>query len=59
LTADRIAALAAAVRLDLDRHRAGILIGQMEQVFGLLDSLDRIDLGETAPAIAYSACWKS
>jgi hypothetical protein len=49
--------LAAAARLDLDAARAEILIPQVQMVHGLLDALIEVQVGETAPASAFSPRW--
>jgi Asp-tRNA(Asn)/Glu-tRNA(Gln) amidotransferase C subunit len=49
--------LARAARLQLSQARAEELAGTMDVVFGLLDRLDEVALGETAPAFAYQAKW--
>ena len=47
--------LARAARLQLSQARAEELAPTMDVVFGLLDRLDEVALGETAPA--YQAKW--
>ena len=49
--------LARAARLQLSQARAEELAHTMDVVFGLLDRLDEVALGETAPAFAYQAKW--
>ena len=49
--------LARAARLQLSQARAEELAPTMDVVFGLLDRLDEVALGETAPAFAYQAKW--
>ena len=49
--------LARTARLQLGQARAEELAGTMDVVFGLLDRLDEVALGETAPAFAYQAKW--
>jgi hypothetical protein len=52
-----VVTLARAARLQLGQARAEELAGTMDVVFGLLDRLDEVALGETAPAFAYRAKW--
>jgi len=52
-----IATLAKAARLDLPEDRAQLMAETMDGIFQLLDSLDGVELGETAPAFAYRAKW--
>jgi Asp-tRNA(Asn)/Glu-tRNA(Gln) amidotransferase C subunit len=49
--------LARAARLQLSQARAEELASSMDAVFDLLDRLDEVALGETAPAFAYQAKW--
>jgi Asp-tRNA(Asn)/Glu-tRNA(Gln) amidotransferase C subunit len=49
--------LARAARLQLSQARAEELAPTMDVVFGLLDRLDEVALGETAPAFGYQAKW--
>ncbi|MBT3331725.1 MAG: hypothetical protein HOK21_22395 [Rhodospirillaceae bacterium] len=53
-----IAAMAKAARLDIPEGRAELLVETMDEVFQMLDSLDGVELGETAPAFAYRAKWE-
>ena len=50
LTADRLVALAAVARLTLEPAQAARSLPQIEQIFGLLDALNAVPLGETVPA---------
>jgi Asp-tRNA(Asn)/Glu-tRNA(Gln) amidotransferase C subunit len=59
LSKDDIAALAKAVRLDLPEHRITVLAETMPGIFEMLDVLDDVALGETAPAFAFRAKWDS
>jgi len=52
-----VVTLARAARLQLGQARAEELAGTMDVVFGLLDRLDEVALGETVPAFAYRAKW--
>jgi putative addiction module killer protein len=52
-----VIALARAARLQLSQARAEDLAGTLGAVFGLLDRLDEVALGEIAPAFAYQAKW--
>jgi hypothetical protein len=52
-----VVTLARAARLQLGQARAEELAGTMDVVFGLLDRLDEVALGETALAFAYRAKW--
>ena len=55
-TPEEVAALAKAAKLPLDGARDhGALIAQVGGLLGLLDRLDDVALGETAPAFAYDA----
>jgi Asp-tRNA(Asn)/Glu-tRNA(Gln) amidotransferase C subunit len=49
--------LARAARLQLSEARAAELAGTMSAIFGLLERLDEVALGETAPAFAFQAKW--
>jgi Asp-tRNA(Asn)/Glu-tRNA(Gln) amidotransferase C subunit len=49
--------LARAARLQLSQARAEELAPTMDVVFGLLERLDEVALGETPPAFAYQAKW--
>ena len=58
ITTDEIATLAKAARLDLPTERQELLAETMAGIFELLDSLDSVDIGETAPAMAFHAKWE-
>jgi Asp-tRNA(Asn)/Glu-tRNA(Gln) amidotransferase C subunit len=57
LDAVTVVTLARAARLQLSQARSEELAHTMDVVFGLLDPLDDVALGETAPAFAYQAKW--
>jgi aspartyl/glutamyl-tRNA(Asn/Gln) amidotransferase C subunit len=58
VTKEEVAALAKTARLDLAEDRTQLMAETMEGIFQLLDSLDEVELGETAPAFAYRAKWE-
>jgi Asp-tRNA(Asn)/Glu-tRNA(Gln) amidotransferase C subunit len=58
ITTDEIATLAKTARLDLPTERHELLVETMTGIFELLDSLDGVELGETAPAMAFNAKWE-
>ncbi|MHA1559612.1 MAG: hypothetical protein ACTSWI_02955 [Alphaproteobacteria bacterium] len=58
VTKEEIATLAKAARLDLPEDRKQLLAETMGEIFQLLDSLDGVELGETAPAFSYRAKWE-
>ncbi len=58
VTKEEIATLAKAARLDLTEDRTQLLAETMDGIFQLLDSLNGVELGETAPAFAYRAKWE-
>lgn len=58
LTKEDIAALSKAARLELPKERVEPLAETLDGVFQMLDSLDDVELGETAPAFAYRAKWE-
>jgi Asp-tRNA(Asn)/Glu-tRNA(Gln) amidotransferase C subunit len=49
---------AAVARLDVPADRAETLRGTVEAIYGLIDKLDELDLGETPPATAFDARWE-
>lgn len=53
-----IGSLIRAAKLDIDPQRAAPLAQAATGIFMLLDSLDAIDLRETAPAFTYRAKWE-
>jgi Asp-tRNA(Asn)/Glu-tRNA(Gln) amidotransferase C subunit len=55
---EEIPTLAKAARLDLAEDRTQIVAETMDGIYQLLDSLDGVELGETAPAFAYRAKWE-
>lgn len=59
ISGERLKEMAANVRLELSDARAGELAPVAEQVFGLLDGLDEVALGDTPPAFAFDARWKA
>jgi len=58
LSAKQLQRLAPALRLDLDEHRARALRPLIRRIHEKFDALARLELGETAPATAYSARWE-
>jgi Asp-tRNA(Asn)/Glu-tRNA(Gln) amidotransferase C subunit len=58
VSGNHIRDLAAAARLNLKADRAEILVPQVQMVYGLLDALTEVQVGETAPAFAFSPRWK-
>ena len=56
--AAEMAVLARSARLDLAPERAAPLAEAVTGIFMLLDALDAVPLGETAPAFAYRAKWE-
>ena len=57
-SAGTLATLAGHARLELSPERAAALAPALDGVLDLLDSLDAVKLGETAPAFAYRAKWE-
>lgn len=57
VTADRAKNMASSVRLCLGDARAEAVAPVVEQIFGLLDGLDKVVLGETPPAFTFNAHW--
>lgn len=55
---DIVSVLAKHARLDLAPERAAELAPALDGILDLLDSLDDVKLGETAPAFAYRAKWE-
>ncbi|HIA22195.1 MAG TPA: hypothetical protein EYN80_07185 [Alphaproteobacteria bacterium] len=58
VNADRVKNMASSVRLCLDDTRAEVVAPVVEQIFGLLDGLDKVVLGETPPAFTFNAHWR-
>ena len=56
--ADVVAGAARHSRLDLEPERASALAPVLDGILELLDSLDEVELQETAPAFAYRAKWE-
>ena len=56
--AGTLTTLAGNARLELSPERAAALVPALNGVLELLDSLDEVKLGETAPAFAYRAKWE-
>jgi Asp-tRNA(Asn)/Glu-tRNA(Gln) amidotransferase C subunit len=52
---DQLLALA---RLDLSAERRATVSPAVDMVIGLFDSLDEVEVGETAPAPAFDARWE-
>lgn len=57
-SADTVSAVAKHARLDITQERAAELAPALDGILELLDSLDAVELGETAPAFAYRAKWE-
>ena len=57
-SSDIVSVLAKHARLDLTPKRAADLAPALDGILDLLDSLDEVKLGETAPAFAYRAKWE-
>jgi len=55
LTEEEIDLLAKAARLDLPEKRRRLVAETMDEIYQILDSLDSVELGESAPAFAYRA----
>ena len=58
LTGDTLTELARVARLDLGAGRAEIAGTALTLVYGLLDSLDALDLSDVPPATAFDARWE-
>ncbi|GMA40604.1 hypothetical protein [Mobilicoccus caccae] len=58
LTAEPFAALTANARLELAPERTEQVAAMVDLANGLMDSLDRIPLGELPPASAFDARWE-
>jgi Asp-tRNA(Asn)/Glu-tRNA(Gln) amidotransferase C subunit len=56
--AEIVSILAKHARLDLTPTRAAELAPALDGILELLDALDDVKLGETAPAFAYRAKWE-
>ena len=57
-TAGRVKDLALNTRLVLDGARAEAIAPVVEQIFGMLDDLDSVELGETPPSFSFQPNWK-
>ena len=57
-TAGRVKDLALNTRLVLHGSRAEAIAPVVEQIFGMLDDLDSVELGETPPSFSFQANWK-
>ena len=57
-TAGRVKDLALYTRLVLHCARAEAIAPVVEQIFGMLDDLDSVGLGETPPSFSFRAHWK-
>ena len=44
-------------RLPLPAERAPLVGGTLEAIYGLIDALDAVELGETPPATAFDPRW--
>ena len=58
LTGGRVQELALNTRLVLHGSRAEEIAPVVEQIFGMLDDLDSVGLGETPPSFSFRANWK-
>ena len=58
LTGGRVKELALNTRLVLHGSRAEVIAPVVEQIFGMLDDLDSVELGETPPSFSFQANWK-
>jgi|GEM_PF-968285 len=56
--ADILAVLTRHARLELSAERAETLVPALDGVLELLEALDEVPLGETAPAFAFRAKWE-
>ncbi|MFC5995663.1 hypothetical protein ACFQE5_15715 [Pseudonocardia hispaniensis] len=54
-TLDELARMA---RLDLTPERKAVVGPAVDLVYGLVDQLDAVDLGDIAPATAFDARWE-
>lgn len=45
-------------RLDLDAQRKQLVGPFIQQLYGLIDTLDAVELGDTQPATAFDARWE-
>jgi len=45
-------------RLTLSEERLAVVGPALTQIYGLIDALDSVDLGETPPATAFDARWE-
>ncbi|TNC24423.1 hypothetical protein [Amycolatopsis alkalitolerans] len=55
---DAFAHLQNTARLEVPDERAELVRATAESVYALLDELDSLELGETAPATAFNARWE-
>ena len=45
-------------RLPLSEERLAVVGPALTQIYGLIDALDAVELGETPPATAFDARWE-
>lgn len=45
-------------RLDLGPERVAVVGPTVDEIYGLMDRLDAVELGDTAPATAFDARWE-
>jgi hypothetical protein len=58
-SAEAIAVAARGARLDLPEDRQATLGAFLGDMYGLIDRLDEVPLGETPPATAFDARWEA
>jgi Asp-tRNA(Asn)/Glu-tRNA(Gln) amidotransferase C subunit len=51
-------AAARTARLKIPEHRAEMVLGALASIYEVIDVLDSLPLGETAPATAFDARWE-
>ncbi|MDN5790074.1 MAG: hypothetical protein L0H25_04300 [Micrococcales bacterium] len=57
VTPELVRAMAGYARLPLSEDRIAVLAPLLQMVYGLVDQLDELDLGDTYPATAFDARW--
>lgn len=55
---DTLAQLSRVARLPLDDQRTAAVGSALDLIYGLVDTLDDVELGETPPATAFDARWE-
>jgi len=58
LSAKQLQSFAPTLRLNLDGHRARALRPLIRRIHESYDALVRVELGDTAPATAFSPSWE-